>query len=233
MVKNLLPQEIHHFIVSDFKGTWNSIADNSDQNIGRGNLMFARQAMNLLEFAARLCDIDTSGKSIQNFSTDLCNIEPKYFTFLPGICAVITDFVLPYIGSKNDNSLLCVIFDLIRHELGHQYQQIVVDLNNGKHFYISLTGATYRRYLYMVSKSQRPQEHLAYTFDQDGDLELKIYPDILFLDFEKAIDKSALLKKNLSFPYLSRPKSKGSGKHYNFDTKSLEKSLIAGKHIKL
>ena len=30
-------------------------------------------------------------------------------------------------------------------------------------------------------------------FDKDVDLELKIYPDILFLDFEQSINKSGLL----------------------------------------
>ena len=51
MVSNLAPDEIHRFIVSDFRGGWNSIAGNGDKNIGRGNFMFGRQAMTLLEFS--------------------------------------------------------------------------------------------------------------------------------------------------------------------------------------
>jgi hypothetical protein len=84
-------------------------------------------------------------------------------------------------------------------------------------------------------RAQRPREHLGYTFDKDGDLELKIYPDILLLDFEQAINKSGLLlNKALTLQYLSRPRSKGkskskmSGNYYDFDIIQLEKSLRAG-----
>jgi hypothetical protein len=64
------------------------------------------------------------------------------------LCSTVTaEFILPYIGSTSGDSLLTALFDLIRHGLVHQYQQIVVHLNDEKHFYISLTGATYGRYL--------------------------------------------------------------------------------------
>jgi hypothetical protein len=43
MVTNLQHQEIHNFIVSDFRGAWDSIAANNNTNIGRGNFMFGRQ----------------------------------------------------------------------------------------------------------------------------------------------------------------------------------------------
>ena len=52
MVKNLTPEKIHLFIVEDFKGAWDSIAANPKSEMGRGNFMFARQAMNLLESAS-------------------------------------------------------------------------------------------------------------------------------------------------------------------------------------
>jgi hypothetical protein len=35
MVQNLNPNEIYQFIVSDFRGAWDSIADNYNQSIGR------------------------------------------------------------------------------------------------------------------------------------------------------------------------------------------------------
>jgi hypothetical protein len=78
MVQNLTPEKIYHFIVDDFIGAWNSVASNSDQYIGRGNFMFASQAMRPFEFAARLYDKDTSGR--QTFSNVLYDIKPKYFT---------------------------------------------------------------------------------------------------------------------------------------------------------
>jgi hypothetical protein len=80
MVKNLTLQENHRFIVSDFKGAWDSIAANPDQNIDRVNFMFASQVMNLLEFAARLCAGDSTHATLRSFSTNLSKIEPKYFT---------------------------------------------------------------------------------------------------------------------------------------------------------
>ncbi|HYT01741.1 MAG TPA: hypothetical protein VEL70_02445 [Candidatus Acidoferrum sp.] len=239
MVRNLTAEEIHQFIVSDFRGAWNSIAANHNTTIGRGNFMFGRQAMTLLEFASRLYTNDATGIMQRNFSSELYKLEPKYFTLLPVSCATTKEFILPHVGDKSGRTLLWPLFDLIRHGLAHQYQQIIVDLNDGKHFYISLTGADYGRYLGIATNLQRPREHLGYTFDKDGDLELKIYPDILFLDFEHAINKSGLLlNKGLSFQYLSRPKSKGKAKskmsdnYYDFNTIQLEKSLRAGNHFR-
>jgi hypothetical protein len=235
MVKNLTTEEIHRFIVDDFSGAWDSVAANSNQGIGRGNFMFASQAMSLLEFAARVYSYDTSKNLHRNFSTNLYKIEPKYFTLFPAACAMTTEFTLPHDGDTTGRTLLWALFDLVRNGLAHQYQQIIVDLNDGKHFSISLTGANLGQYLNTVKKSHM---HPAYTFDHDGDLELKIYPQILFLDFEDAIRKSNLLNKRHPFQYLSRPKSKsghtqkGVGSYYNFDTIALEKSLVACNHMK-
>ena len=235
MVQNLNPNEIYQFIVSDFRGAWDSIAANYNQSIGRGNFMFAFQAMNLLEFASRLCDNDS--KLLNNFSNEINRIDPKYFTLLPGPCGLTTEFDLPYIVNNKGDSLLCAFFDLIRNGLGHQYQQIIVDLTNKKHFYVSLSGAERDRYLNVIAKSRSPR-HLAYTIDSDGDLGLALCPGDLFLDFEKAIVKSALLHRSLSFQYLSRPKPKSKSKarkptkYYDFDIRSLEASLVRAKHIK-
>jgi hypothetical protein len=228
MVTNLTPEKIHLFIVKDFKGAWNSIAANSDPKIGRANFMFARQAMNLLEFAARLCHTDPSFAALRDFSTKLKNIEAKYFTQLPGRCPHPSEFILPYTSSSNETSLLAVLYDLIRHGLAHQYQQIIVKLIDGKQFYVSITGADHGQYL-DTFKNQRPSRHLAYTVDNDGDVKLIIYPQILFLDFEKAIYEAHILKMNLEFPYMKRPRSGG---YYAFGIESLENSLVRGNHMK-
>ena len=89
MVQNLNPNEIYQFIVSDFRSAWDSIADNYNQSIGRGNFMFAFQAMNLLEFASRLCANDS--KLLNNFSNEINRIDPKYFTLFPGPCGLTTE----------------------------------------------------------------------------------------------------------------------------------------------
>jgi len=138
MVENLSPRQIYTFIVKDFEAAWDSIADNR-RNIGRGNFMFARQAMSLLEFAARFYGKNTNLRT--KYSEELYKIEPKYFTDLPGPVGCNKGFTLPHLG--NTSILLWSLFDLIRHGLAHQYQQIRVTLTDGKHFYMNLEGASY------------------------------------------------------------------------------------------
>ena len=239
MVKNLTVDEIYKFITKDFEGLWNSVAKNNDGNIGRGNFIFGRQAMTLLEFICRLCSNDTTGKEISKLSNKLNYIQPKYFTTLPGKCASTTDFSLPSIDKSQNDPLLWVLFDLVRHGLSHQYQQIIAELNDEKHFYIKLTGPTFDYYL--NKSSSISTNHLAYSIDSEGDLELTVYPDILFLDFKNAIYDSEILKTNIQFNYLSRPnvnkkkQMKNSHNHnrYNFSIKDLERCLVKGKHIKI
>lgn len=235
MVHNLPPDHIYLGIVNDFIGAWDSIAANPDPHIGRGNFMFARQAMALLELAARLYhnNMEMHGE----FSKELHHIEPKYFTLLPSPCPENRGFILPYIDdTKKDWTMLWALFDLVRHGLAHQYQQIVVRLKDQKHFFISLSGPDIDSYL-SKSVESRPL-HLTSAFDGDGDLGLRLSPDILFLDIKKAVENSALLNKG-SFDYLCRPSHQKEKvkqkpkkpKYYDFDTKSLEECLKEGGHI--
>jgi hypothetical protein len=238
MVENLLLYQIYDFIVKDFRGAWDSIAANPNQSIGRGNFMFARQVMSLLEFAARC--YGRNAKLCKRFSDELFKIEPKYFTSLPRTAAPFNqDFELPRIRKRN--ILLWSLFDLIRNGLAHQYQQILVKLTDGKHFYITLYGAAYHRYLSNAKTLQSPT-HLGYAINAEHDLKLLLDPGILFLHLEDAVLKSDLLSSAHSFRHLTRPKSKLKYKRksksnlrpiYNFGVKSLEKSLVAGNHINL
>lgn len=66
MVQNFSSAEIN--CLRDFLGAWNSIAANPDTSIGRGNFMFGRQAMSLLEFVALLCKSDPTQKALRFFS---------------------------------------------------------------------------------------------------------------------------------------------------------------------
>jgi hypothetical protein len=61
----------------------------------QGNFMFGRQAMSLLEFVSLLYQSVPTQKTLRDFSNELNNIMPKYFTTLPSSCASTTDFVLP------------------------------------------------------------------------------------------------------------------------------------------
>lgn len=57
--------EIHLFITGDFIGAW-----------------VGRQAMNLLEFASRLCTNDSTGNALKDFSKELFKIELKFLFFM-------------------------------------------------------------------------------------------------------------------------------------------------------
>ncbi len=96
MVNNLTVKEIFDFITKDFEGLWNSVAKNNDENTGRGNFIFGRQAMTLLEFVCRLCSKDTTRKEIKKLSNNLIRIQPKYFTILLAKCVSTADFSLKY-----------------------------------------------------------------------------------------------------------------------------------------
>lgn len=231
MVRNLTEQEIYLFICSDFEAAWNSLALNSASGIGRGNYMFGRQAMNLLEFASRLCAADTTGSALTNFSTELKKIEPLYFTRLPASCAMTSGFTLPHDGHANGNLLLWVLFDLMRHGLSHQYQQMIVKLTDGKLFDILLTGAEFGRHLATVRKS-RPPRHLAFRYDGDGDIEFRVHPEILYLDIKDAVDKSGLMGAGLVYSHMSRPGSSSRMPAYSFDSVALDQSLVSAGHPK-
>ena len=147
--------------------------------------------MTLLEFICRLCSNDTTEKEIRKLSNKLNHIQPKYFTILPAKCVSIADFSLPSIDESQNDPLLWVLFDLVRHGLSHQYQQIIADLNDEKHFYIKLIRPTFDYYL--NKSSSICNNHLAYSIDSDGNLELSVYPEILFLDCKKSANINIIL----------------------------------------
>src|SRR5262245_54983704 len=143
MARNVPPAEIYQFISGDFEDAWNSLAANIAAN-NRGNFMFARQAMGLLEWAARLCAGDTTGVAVSDLSNALMQREPKYFTQLPGVCADFDEFDLPCApGIQPQRQLLWTLFDLARNGQAHQYQQIVLDLTDGRDLMISHSGAQF------------------------------------------------------------------------------------------
>lgn len=240
MVKDLDPIDIHRFIANDFSGAWDSIANNVDPTIARGNFMFASQGMTLLEFIARLCSTDRSTHALNDYSNELFGIESKYFTELPSPCAHTSDFELPSRGNTSGNLLLWALFDLIRNGLAHQYQQIIVDLNDENQFYFTLTGPEVGRSLNAVRFTSRPDKHLGYRINSDNDVQMQVFPEILFFDFEDALNSSGILQRNLEFPYLKRPRQKKSysqkqpgTKYYDFDSASLVKCLASNNHTKI
>ena len=78
---------------------------------------------------------------------------------------------------NNKEKQLILLFDLTRHGLAHQYQQILGNLNDGKKFFIILTGAEFGQGLSRVRRASTSIDHLCYVFDEEGDLGLKVHPE--------------------------------------------------------
>jgi hypothetical protein len=233
---NLPPQTLYDFIVGDFEVAWNAVAAVPAivKTGHRGNFMFARQAMTLLEFAARLCTSDTSGAGLRALSEEIEKIEHRYFTPLPSVCMNVgRDFELPSSPTKGprEQQLLWALFDLIRNGQAHQYQQINVSLPDGKQFKIGLSGAQYGLTLNRSFAGGRPDQHLAFRLAPEG-VGLDILTNILFLDIREAVSRANLLARGLTFSYLERP-HRGGPRHYNFDSGSLKAALRAGGHGRL
>ena len=214
-------------MINDFKSAWNTLASINDQHIGRGNFIFGFMAMNLLEYICRLCSSDPS--ALRDFSNELNSIESKYFTHLPvnpaqsgrklDLRIKRDGFILPYTDEENrDNLLLTLLFDLIRNGIGHQYQQLVVDLENRADFFITLDGPFYKN---TINKNKR-WRHLFCRVERNGDICITVYPQILLVDFELAGKQSSLLEKNLQIDH------RRFERRYDVNASQLKDSLKRG-----
>jgi hypothetical protein len=219
--QNLTPQTIYDFITKDFEAAWNSLACNPSKSISRGNFMFGKQTMVLLEFLSRLCKTDATGQALQDLSRELSKIDNRYFTQLPGDAPKPKCFDLPNCTQQPQKELLWHIFDLVRNGQAHQYQQIKVELSDKKSFIVTLKGARYGLFL-KNSRNPRPHQHLGFQKDPNGDIALFLYPNVMFLDIEDAVANCKLLSRHLSFGYLKR--------QYKFDSTSLETALKNAGH---
>ncbi len=224
MSRNLTPQEIYDFITKDFEAAWDALASNPSNSIGRGNFMFGKQTMVLLEFLSRLCKTDATGQALDCFSSELSKIDNRYFTQLPGDARKPKEFNLPHCTPLPRKELLWHIFDLVRNGQAHQYQQIKVELSNKKSFIVTLKGADYGLFL-KNSRNPRPKQHLGFRKDPNGDIALFLYPNVMFLDIKDAVANCKLLSRHLSFGYLKR--------QYKFDSTSLETALKKASHSRI
>jgi len=55
--------------------------------------------------------------------------------------------------------------------------------------------------------------------DSNGDLELTVFPNILFIDLKDAVGNSGILEKNLQFNYLSRGQKRDNKKKNQQNTR--------------
>jgi hypothetical protein len=226
VIQTVEPSKIYEFIVGDFEDAWDSLASITSAKC-RGNFMFARQAMVLLEWAARLASTDGSGAALPALSDELYRTEPRYFTQLSSGAPGPKEFQLPSITSSNpERQLIWALFDLIRHGQAHQYQQIPVELIDGKVFWISLSGPVFG--LQIATSQLRRREHLGYKEDEVGNIWLLVRPDLIFLDLKLAVERSNLLGRGLIFKSLVRPRPSQS--EYQFDSAALKTALASAGH---
>jgi len=180
---NLDAATILDFAMGDFETAWNAVATRKE-SVNRGNFMFALQAMVLLEVASHIC---MGSPNADRFSLALSKRNPGYFTKLPWRCRKPKGLTLPYRGTEPQRQLLHILFDLVRNGQAHQYQQIVVTIENGQHFSVTLTGADYGRSLDSVLKDTRPPDHLRADIDEHRDVWMTVRPDVLYLDIREAV----------------------------------------------
>ncbi|MGE4164098.1 MAG: hypothetical protein AB7G23_20415 [Vicinamibacterales bacterium] len=214
------PETIFGFITADFENVWDSVA--AARNGHGVNYALALHAMILLEWAARLCAADGSGKALADFNKELEAIEPRYFTKLPGRCCKTKEFVLPHRVSAEDE-LLGMLFDLLRNGHGHQYQQMIAHLDGGGDLVLGVAKVVGGWRLADIEAADDRSGHL--VLNRLGpDLRVQVRPDLLFLDVRRAISRARLTDRGLNFEHLERT----SGKFYPFGVAGLEQALRDG-----
>jgi hypothetical protein len=133
-------QQIFQWLTNDFESAWGSLTMRPENDLRRGNFIFALWGTPLLEWASRLCDGDPA--ALQALSTELHHRQPRYFLLLPAPSPYVPrDFTLPNLGDS-ESQPLTYLFDLIRNGQAHHYQQISGELNDGTVFGIALDGCT-------------------------------------------------------------------------------------------
>jgi hypothetical protein len=228
-LRNLTPETLRYLLDQDFRAAWNAMAQNPDIH-ARGNFMFGREAVGLLELASRVCSADSTGQALKDFSAELERIEPRYFTQLPAPAEGTGGFKLPSAAAigPRESQFISVIFDLVRHGQAHQRQQIMVETTDDKTFGISLTGAGYGRALADRTSAGRPPEHLSVLVDEEDNVYVVVCPEILFLDLQEAINASGIFHRGLAFDYLKRPRPGKSS--YAYTAAAVHQALITGGH---
>ena len=227
MLTELPDKTLVDFIIGDFEAAWDCLASN-DAPPSRGNFMFARQALVLLEVACRICEADSSKQALPDFSASMATREPRYFTQLPGVCwrPRRPEFSLPSPDGRAGEQLIGALFELVRHGQAHQYQQIPVVLTDGKGFSFKLSGPGHGQHLRSLEQ-YRAADHLRAELTSSGDTWVRLNPGLLLIDVRDAIRETALLERGLAFARLSR----SPGETFDFDSAALGRALRAGGHL--
>lgn len=234
---NLEPGTLARFIVSDFTAAWDAMSRCSDDPDVGGNFMFARQAFNYLELAARTASRQDT--CLVSFAQFLAERDERYFSRLPASVPLPAEFRLPALpGVPPDRQLLAAMFDMSRHGLAHLYQQTPVDLTDGKQWITTFTGVAPGRVMAQAGSVERRAGHLAYRLGPNsGRVHLLVHPDVLLADLVWAARLAAIFSQYLAPEYLARPRQKRPQQNaarrpvpYAFTSAALARALHDGGH---
>lgn len=204
MASDLPAEDLIRLAIADFEVTWNAVSSIAEP-VARGNFMFGKQAMVLLELAARACATDSSGAALADLGKELESREARYFYSVPGRVwapgrRTHQDFRLPARpGDDGEHHILAAIFNLVRNGQAHQYQQMRAVLDDQTEFCIQLTGAEHG--LQVGAGAPDRRQHLAH-WQTGPDLWMRVRPDVLFVDFRDSIRAAKLEHRGLSLRHL-------------------------------
>jgi hypothetical protein len=136
-------------------------------------------------------------------------------------------FKLPNVQTPLPNGmtpLLWMLFDLVRNGLAHQYQQIILHLD--QRVYIGLGGPTYRETI-NKTREHGPQNHLA-TVEEVNGLGIVVKPGVMYLDFKDAVVQAKLV--DLSAPPVSLVRSDQDRKYQGLTANAIRNALGAAGH---
>lgn len=220
---NLSAATLYGFLRDDFESAWDAMV--GAQPDARGNFLFTRQALAILELACRVSRV--TGVHLERMSEELEREDARYFTRLPGPVGVPGEFDLPSRPerSPSDQQLLSAVYELGRHGLAHQGQQIPARLADGRYFGLSLGGVKDVRLADVYHGGPRPADHLAFRQQPGGNVWLWIRPEVLFLDFTRAIERSGVFSADDNHHFLDRS--------YPFNSRELVEALAERGHVSL
>lgn len=230
MLTNEPAKLLFQYIVDDFEKTWDALVETCKEDPSKGggsNFMFGLMSMVLLEFVCRVCE--KSG-GIAAFETALRNIEPKYFTPLPGMVSKSAVQLPGVAPGTNGSTLLALIFELLRNGKAHQYSSMIAQLPGGGCIDFGIAGPRIDRAIKNPARV-RPAGHLGYQVD-GSDVYVLIRPDQLFLDIKHAAEQSGVITDTCQLDYLQRLGQTDPAKPYGFTVEALIQKLHENNHVR-
>jgi len=222
-MKELQEEVLFSFIIGDFEWAWRAVSGLTGTGISRGNFLFARSALLLLEIISRICASDKTGKALSEFSSALDSQDPRYFLELPGqVMGRSTEYTLPSRNGTPEKEMIGCIFDLIRNGHAHQGVQISASLSDGSLLGFSITGADNGTSVEKISGSERIN-HLSISNKRKDEIWVMFHPNVMFYDLRSAILISDLLRLGLNIDFLTRPRANSN--YYNFSAEEMRKAL--------